>query len=336
MNDALLLEQLTNRNNPKAIAAQLRAATRRAAALTFLRKWYDEYFFCPDPLGHGNLEWPIREQYLRLLGQVFRHAVEARQRMDTPFQLLLSINLANSAYDSIDIHTPNPCSANFPIEYPQELKRESGEVALFLSELTGIAGLKAGCTQNCLCVFSPSHGLPFPLSGAEPLDGAVLLKRLKRPPFSPQAIAAGLRRAEKTVETARLELGQESWFDGSHFHLDWKGHSNLTWKIRERYMLLMGQLYLRLASQLKRWSKRYQLFIGLDVLHAEHDAVFLHSPNLNADNFPFMIQDLEWDVPRVRSLLAEQVPIPNLRAGFDRKTRWLCLYSPEVGVPLQS
>lgn len=93
---------------------------------------------------------------------------------------------------------------------------------------------------------------------------------------------------------------------------------------------------LRVPSEAALGLMKIGAVIQVNVLHAENDAVFLHSQNPNADNFPYTMQNLDWEVPRVRSLLAEQIPIPNLRVGFNRKTRWLCLYSPESGVPLQS
>jgi hypothetical protein len=110
------------------------------------------------------------------------------------------------------------------------------------------------------------------------------------------------------VNTFQLELDHESWFDFYHIHLDWNGVGNESTKIRREHIKAYLALYERVLNQLKMFKGPYQSWIFLDEVDASQDALFIHSPNPNDDNFPFKIDKLNWDceIPKIFSDLIEQ------------------------------
>ncbi|WP_339147156.1 MULTISPECIES: hypothetical protein [unclassified Sutcliffiella] len=103
----------------------------------------------------------------------------------------------------------------------------------------------------------------------------------------------------KQVNSVQLDLNNESWFDFYHIHLDWYGVGNESVKIRREHIKAYLALYERLLNQLKECEGPYQTWISLDGEDSGQDAVFVHTPNPNDDNFPHKIDKLNWscDIP---------------------------------------
>ncbi|MEC2056519.1 hypothetical protein I6J18_22680 [Peribacillus psychrosaccharolyticus] len=100
---------------------------------------------------------------------------------------------------------------------------------------------------------------------------------------------------ELNVEQYNLDFGQEGWFDTWHTHLDFYGFGNNSMKIRREHIRAHIVLYNSLLEKLRTFDKPYQLWIGLVDEEAGLDAVYIHTPNPNEDNFPLKMEDLNWD-----------------------------------------
>jgi hypothetical protein len=74
-----------------------------------------------------------------------------------------------------------------------------------------------------------------------------------------------------------------------HWHADWAGMGNLSRRDRTA-----------------GWPRPHQCWLLIDARDSSQDAVFLHTPNPNADNFPCVFAGTAWDAP-VPELLREFV-----------------------------
>jgi hypothetical protein len=100
---------------------------------------------------------------------------------------------------------------------------------------------------------------------------------------------------EVTVEHYDLDFGKESWFDLWHTHLDFYGFGNNSLKIRREHIKAHIALYKGLLEKLQTFEKPYQSWIELVDEDTGLDAVYIHTPNPNEDNFPIKIENLNWD-----------------------------------------
>lgn len=83
--------------------------------------------------------------------------------------------------------------------------------------------------------------------------------------------------------------GNNSWFDLWHTHVDWKGEGNKNWTKRKKFLGELIQLYNQYKSELKDYPHDYQLWITIDDADSGQDAVYIHTKNPNADNFPIKV-----------------------------------------------
>ena len=124
----------------------------------------------------------------------------------------------------------------------------------------------------------------------------------------------------RRVNSFRLELDSDSWFDFYHIHLDWEGVGNESVKIRREHIKAYFALYKKVLDELKMFDKPYQCWLFLDDDDAGQDAVFVHSPNPNKDNFPLKIEKLNWEsnIPTTFSDLInqKQFEVGQLNIGY--------------------
>lgn len=92
-----------------------------------------------------------------------------------------------------------------------------------------------------------------------------------------------------------LDFGNEGWFDLWHTHLDFFGVGNNSAKIRREHIKAHLVVYENLLDRLDSPDKLYQSWIELDDEDAGKDAVYIHTPNPNENNFPLKIENLNWD-----------------------------------------
>lgn len=96
-----------------------------------------------------------------------------------------------------------------------------------------------------------------------------------------------LRKAE-LVENQGIDFGEDDWFDYWHTHLDWFGYGNTSLKMRKQHIQSFLKLMANLEVELEQRGKPYQLWLQLSTNDAGEDAVYIHTENPNADNFPYI------------------------------------------------
>lgn len=84
--------------------------------------------------------------------------------------------------------------------------------------------------------------------------------------------------------------GPKSWFDLWHMHVDWDGKGNKDWGTRKEYLRQLLETFDQLKLKLKAYTHDFQLWIMIDENESGDDAVYIHTKNPNADNFPVKVK----------------------------------------------
>ncbi|MFE4569724.1 hypothetical protein [Paenibacillus chitinolyticus] len=98
----------------------------------------------------------------------------------------------------------------------------------------------------------------------------------------------------KKVNDFYLQPDNESWFDFWHFHLDFCGIGEHSLKLRREHIKAHLALYNILLKRLERIEKPSQSWICIHEQDAGLDAVYIHTPNPNGDNFPHKLESIDW------------------------------------------
>lgn len=100
---------------------------------------------------------------------------------------------------------------------------------------------------------------------------------------------------ETKTELYNLDFGKEGWFDLWHTHLDFYGVGNNSLKIKREHIKANIALLYSLLEELQTLEKPYQSWIEIVDEDASFDAIYIHTPNPNEDNFPLKIEKLNWN-----------------------------------------
>jgi len=84
----------------------------------------------------------------------------------------------------------------------------------------------------------------------------------------------------------------DCWFDCWHWHFDWKGFGNRSFKRRKPHLDKLFLHFTMLIEKTKYLSSEFQLFALLLDFGSSSDAIFLHTPNPNGSEFPMKWTDL--------------------------------------------
>ncbi len=119
---------------------------------------------------------------------------------------------------------------------------------------------------------------------------------------------------ETHIENHDLDFGEDSWFDFWHTHLDFCGYGNYSIKTRKQHLKGLFNLFYELKEKLENWRNPYQIWIEISSNDASMDAVFIHSPNPNEDNFPYKglmnLVDVKSEIP---SYLTEIIDVEHYK-----------------------
>ncbi len=99
------------------------------------KKWCDLWHEHFDWEGTGNQSKLDRRKHLKAIFHAFRRAQRELAAQSIPYQVFLNISLHDSASDAIYVHTPNPNSTDFPVDYG------------YCSFITHAPPLLAGCVD---------------------------------------------------------------------------------------------------------------------------------------------------------------------------------------------
>lgn len=138
-------------------------------------------------------------------------------------------------------------------------------------------------------------------------------------PRIPRKRFRNARRYYRALErgAAQLRVDIDDWFDYWHTHADWRGDGNRGARHRRRHLASSFTMFRRLLEQADGARGPVQVFMLIDALDSSQDAVYVHTPNPNRDNFPMRYESTEWDF-RVPAILREFLAEPDWQLGrFD-------------------
>lgn len=112
----------------------------------------------------------------------------------------------------------------------------------------------------------------------------------------PKGRKALQRELDATVDeiVEGLSFDPEDWFEFWHAHLDWDGEGNSSPEARQPYLKALIILLQRLQQRLLSFPKPCQTWLYILEEDSGQDAVYLHSPNANRDNFPFEFDGVDF------------------------------------------
>jgi len=154
------------------------------------------------------------------------------------------------------------------------------------------------------------------------------------------------RRVQSDANSFEIEPAPGEWWDLWHYHADWPGWGNLSWRYRREHIRALAMVFSRIASSADKFTTPFQAWIFLSGSDAGQDATYLHTPNENKTLFPIEpLGEVTWGHQPLLAFFAALLSDLPLRIGeartFDefaeppRVTRSLFIYSPDVGVPLE-
>ncbi|OMF27629.1 hypothetical protein BK133_19460 [Paenibacillus sp. FSL H8-0548] len=97
------------------------------------------------------------------------------------------------------------------------------------------------------------------------------------------------------IEGYELNVEDDSWYDFWHRHLDFYGLGNNSLKVRREHIKAHIHLYSKFLQQLKDFSKPYQTWVCIHEEDSGADAVYVHTPNSNDENFPVKFDFIKWN-----------------------------------------
>ena len=118
-------------------------------------------------------------------------------------------------------------------------------------------------------------------------------------PARPRGKVRGRRRYYRALrrDAKRFAVRPEGWYDFMHWHADWSGLGNLRWQGRHEHLRGLFTMFRRLLAETAAWSTPHQVWLRIDAADSAQDAVFRHTPNPNAANFPYEFPGVVWDAP---------------------------------------
>ena len=129
--------------------------------------------------------------------------------------------------------------------------------------------------------------------------------------------------------------GPESWFDNWHLHFDWQGYGNNSFKSRKPHLDKLFRHFDILVEKTKKLNGEFQLYAILLDYDSSNDALFLHTPNPDNNQFPFKISDLQLTTTLTNKLLNEYI---DHLAGYEKRygqagEAFCLIFKENVGQP---
>ena len=98
-----------------------------------------------------------------------------------------------------------------------------------------------------------------------------------------------------------VRLGPEHWYDLWHLHPDHMGWGNRSGRARRQHFLALVRAIERVLHQTTSYQHPFQTFLSISGRDSSLDAIYFHTPNPNADNFPHRFEGFDWDYPTTPS-----------------------------------
>lgn len=95
----------------------------------------------------------------------------------------------------------------------------------------------------------------------------------------------------KLISELKLE-DLENWFDLWHFHFDMEGYGNKSFRKRSAHLDRLFRHFELIAGNFKKQVREFQLFAVVSEKFSSEDALYIHTPNPNGDNFPYKVPNV--------------------------------------------
>jgi hypothetical protein len=89
---------------------------------------------------------------------------------------------------------------------------------------------------------------------------------------------------------------------------------NLRWRERREHLSALFTTFERLLAETADWEEPHQVWLQIDPCDSSQDAVYLHTSNPNADNFPCAFEGTRWDA-EIPERLREFIVNPSWQFG---------------------
>jgi hypothetical protein len=128
----------------------------------------------------------------------------------------------------------------------------------------------------------------------------------------PERKFRGRRRYYRKImrEAARSEVHESDWYDRMHWHVDWFGVGNLSWRDRRSHLAALFATFRDVLGKTAAWTAPHQCWLQINAVDSSADAVYLHTPNPNPHSFPIDFDWVDWDVEvpeRLREFMTDPV-----------------------------
>ncbi|WP_461791427.1 hypothetical protein [Pedobacter sp.] len=125
-----------------------------------------------------------------------------------------------------------------------------------------------------------------------------------------------------------------AWFDLWHTHFDWRGYGNESFKKRKPHLDKLFRHFELLEQKVKCLETDFQIWATILDSESANDALFLHTPNPNHDNFPWIIKQLKKESTLTNSNLDKYL---NELQGYEKlygqaDEPFCVLYKKNVGL----
>jgi hypothetical protein len=114
----------------------------------------------------------------------------------------------------------------------------------------------------------------------------------------PRKKPRGNRRYYRALEREALTFAPDvaGWFNLSHWHTDWRGRGNRSWRGRQAHLTALFTRFERLLQALSQRPEPAQCWLLIDANDSANDALYLHTPNPHSA-YPVEVRDVDWDAP---------------------------------------
>jgi hypothetical protein len=149
-------------------------------------------------------------------------------------------------------------------------------------------------------------------------------------PRYPSRKTRGLRRYYRGIARKaagyRIDTEDGSWYDFWHVHVGRDGLGDHSWRARRQHLVALFDTFRSILLQIETegWTTPHQVWVYIDPTDSAMDAVYVHTPNPNHDNFPHAFENVDWTAPvpeRLRDLITDPA------WQFGRSTgRWTAFF----------
>jgi hypothetical protein len=123
----------------------------------------------------------------------------------------------------------------------------------------------------------------------------------------------------------QIRLGGDAWYDLWHTHPDSQGWSTGGARARQAHLIVLFEAFRRALAQAAGYDGPAQVFVTVNSKDSPGDALYVHTPNPNAQNFPYTFEPYRWEGVRVPEWLRRYID-DQFEVGetlFEGETRYV-------------